>query len=72
MESKITNSGKSEYPCLKIFINAEGDTIVLFTSTKAGCCVYTTHPDNKLGDFSDAWGESAFVVFTGTIELSNN
>jgi len=61
---------KSEtYPVVK----ASLDHLVLFTSPGSGVCL---NGDSKnwpfVGSYSEAWSESLYTVFTGSVTLSND
>ena len=68
MKSTIKEIDNCEYPVLKIC----KDTIVLFIKENTGICVATSHLEyGELGEYSDDWDEESFVLFSGTVELSN-
>lgn len=68
MRSTTKNINNCEYPVLK-FCDA---TVVLFIKENTGICVATSDLEcGELGEYSDAWDEEAFVLFGGSVELSN-
>ena len=61
---------KESYPCLKI--HEEDGRIVLFTGSNTGYELCSNnHPKGFLYCGED-WVESMFVLYHGTIELTNN
>ena len=57
----------SEYPCLKI----SNGLVVLFTKQRTGTAIVLDSSWHKIGRFSDAWIESNFKPFQGSVTLEN-
>jgi hypothetical protein len=67
MKSTIKEINNREYPVLKIC----DTTVVLFIKENTGICVASDLECEELGEYSSDWDEKFFVLFGGTVELSN-
>lgn len=70
MKTKVKNWEAREYPCLKL--SREDGIIVLFSAPKTGMVV-CNNGNYQTGYYSTSWAENdLFILFAGTLELSNN
>lgn len=74
MKSKlIEKQEKHNYPCLKESVQESGGKIIVFfTKPKCGVVIYSTWDcGNSMGEWSNAWNEEKFHIYSGEITLSN-
>lgn len=82
MKIEVTDKDTSKpFPKLMVYTDKNGKTIILAYACNGGfflgTCIYTTHSENKVGDYSEnKVGEYSeywldFKDFEGSITLSN-